>query len=307
METLYLTHAVCRLHEMGAWHPECPERLDAISDQLLASGVMPWLVERDAAPATDAQILRVHDPAYLARLASESPAEGYQPIDPDTLMNRHTLDATRLAAGAGVAAVDAVLGGEANTAFCAVRPPGHHALPDRAMGFCFLNNVAIAARHALEAHGLSRVAVIDFDVHHGNGTEAMLANDPRVLMCGIFQRGLFPDTGAPPAGENMLNVPVPAYAAGPQVRDIVTRDWLPRLDAFRPELVLISAGFDAHREDEMGQLGLVEADYAWITEQVLAVAERHAQGRVVSLLEGGYSLSALGRSVVAHVRVLAKL
>ncbi len=307
METLYLTHPACRLHEMGEWHPESPQRLDAISDQLLASGLLPLLAEHEAPAATDTQILRVHDSAYLQALRGSSPAQGYHPIDPDTLMNAHTLDAALHAAGAGVAAVDAVLGGKAVTAFCAVRPPGHHALADRAMGFCFLNNIAIAARHALEAHGLSRVAIVDFDVHHGNGTEAMLADDPRVLMCGLFQHPLFPNSGDPPLGPNMVNVPVPAYADGKAVRQLVTQQWLPRLHAHRPELLLISAGFDAHREDDMAQLGLVEADYAWMSERLVEVADQHAQGRVVSLLEGGYSLSALGRSVVAHVRALSKL
>lgn len=307
METLYLTHPACRLHEMGDWHPESPQRLDAISDQLLASGVMPLLAERDVPEATDTQILRVHDSAYLQGLRAQSPTDGYRPIDPDTLMNRHTLDAALRAAGAGVAAVDAVLSGEASTAFCSVRPPGHHALPDRAMGFCFFNNVAIAARHALDAHGLSRVAIVDFDVHHGNGTEAMFADDPRVLMCGLFQHPFFPGSGAEAMGANMVNVPVPAYSDGRAVRELVEQQWLPRLREHRPELVLVSAGFDAHREDDMAQLGLVEADYAWITTQLMAVAEQHARGRIVSLLEGGYNLSALGRSVVAHVRALAKL
>ncbi|MEI2417355.1 histone deacetylase family protein [Orrella sp. JC864] len=307
METLYLTHPACRLHEMGDWHPECPQRLDAISDQLLASGVMPLLDERQAPAATDTQILRVHDSAYLQDLRAQSPAQGYRPIDPDTLMNPHSLEAALHAAGAGVAAVDAVLGGQAATAFCAVRPPGHHALPDRAMGFCFFNNVAIAARHALDAHGLSRVAIVDFDVHHGNGTEAVFADEPRVLMCGLFQHPLFPNSGEPPLGPNMVNVPVPAYADGNAVRKLVQEQWLPRLHAHRPELLLVSAGFDAHREDDMAQLGLVEADYAWITGQLVELAGLYAQGRIVSLLEGGYNLSALGRSVVAHVRALSKL
>lgn len=307
METLYLTHPACRLHEMGDWHPESPQRLDAISDQLLASGVMPLLGEREAPQATDTQILRVHDSSYLQALRAQVPASGYRPIDPDTLMNAHTLEAALHAAGAGVAAVDAVLGGEAPTAFCAVRPPGHHALPGQAMGFCFLNNVAIAARHALDAHGLERVAIVDFDVHHGNGTEAMFAADPRVLMCGFFQHPLFPGCGAEPLGGNMLNVPLPAYAGGQPVRELVDRQWLPRLRAHRPQLILVSAGFDAHREDDMAQLGLVEADYAWMTERLMEVAGECAEGRVVSMLEGGYNLSALGRSVVAHVRALAKL
>lgn len=307
METMYLTHPSCRLHEMGGWHPECPERLDAISDQLLASGVMSYLDEREAPEATRADILRVHAEAYLDALQARQPASGYTPIDPDTLMNPHTYQAALHAAGAAVAAVDAVMRGEAPTAFCAVRPPGHHACRDRAMGFCFLNNVAIAAAHAMAAHGVQRLAIIDFDVHHGNGTEQAFAGDARVLMCSFFQHPFYPNSGTENPAANMLNVPVQAYTAGPAVRSIVQDQWLPRLEAHRPELVLISAGFDAHREDDMAQMGLVESDYAWITEQLVQVAERHAQGRVVSTLEGGYNLSALGRSVVAHIRALAKL
>ncbi|WP_198299062.1 histone deacetylase family protein [Bordetella genomosp. 13] len=307
METMYLTHPSCRLHEMGGWHPECPERLDAISDQLLASGVMSYLDEREAPEATRADILRVHAEAYLDALQARQPASGYTPIDPDTLMNPHTYQAALRAAGAAVAAVDAVMGGEVPTAFCAVRPPGHHACRARAMGFCFLNNVAIAAAHAMAVHGVQRLAIIDFDVHHGNGTEQAFAGDPRVLMCSFFQHPFYPNSGTENPAANMLNVPVQAYTAGPAVRSIVLDQWLPRLEAHRPELVLISAGFDAHREDDMAQMGLVESDYAWITEQLVQVAERHAQGRIVSTLEGGYNLSALGRSVVAHIRALAKL
>ncbi|MFY3150403.1 histone deacetylase family protein [Achromobacter xylosoxidans] len=307
METMYLTHPACRLHEMGSWHPESPQRLDAISDQLLASGLMPYLDDRQAPQASRHDVLRVHTVQYLDSLREHTPEHGYYPIDPDTLMNPHTYEAALYAAGAGVAAVDAVMGGEARTAFCAVRPPGHHACRSQAMGFCFLNNVAIAARHAMEFHGLSRVAIVDFDVHHGNGTEDVFAGDERVLMCSIFQHPFFPNSGTEQPAANMVNVPVAAYTAGAAVRTIVTDTWLPRLEAHRPELILISAGFDAHREDDMGRMGLVEADYAWITEQLVDVAERHCQGRIVSTLEGGYNLSALGRSVVAHIRALAKL
>ncbi|MGN6578511.1 MAG: histone deacetylase family protein [Bordetella sp.] len=308
METLYFTHPSCRLHEMGGWHPESPERLDAISDQLLASGMMSFLDARTAPEATREALLRVHDAQYLDSLSASVPPEGdYTPIDPDTLMNHHTLDAALHAAGAAVAAVDAVMAGQAETAFCSVRPPGHHAGRRRAMGFCFFNNVAVGAAHAMAAHGVQRLAIVDFDVHHGNGTEEIFAGDERVLMCSFFQHPLFPygETSHPAA--NMLNVPVPAYTSGPAVRAIVTEQWLPRLEAHRPELILVSAGFDAHREDDMGQMGLVESDYAWITERVVEVADRHAAGRVVSTLEGGYSLSALGRSVVAHIRALSKL
>ncbi|WP_028354220.1 histone deacetylase family protein [Bordetella petrii] len=307
METMYLTHPACRLHEMGGWHPESPQRLDAIADQLLSSGLMPFLVEHEAPAASREAILRVHTAGYLASLHARSPAEGYCAIDPDTMMNPHTYEAALHAAGAGIAAVDAVMAGQAANAFCAVRPPGHHARREQAMGFCFLNNVAIAAQHAIHAHGLRRVAIVDFDVHHGNGTEEAFAGDERVLMCSIFQHPFFPNSGTTRPAANMANVPVPAYTDGAEVRSVVRDVWLPRLQAHAPELILISAGFDAHREDDMGQLALVEADYAWITERMVEVADQHAQGRIVSLLEGGYNLSALGRSVVAHIRALAKL
>ncbi len=292
---------------MGDWHPESPQRLDAISDQLLASGLMSYLDDRQAPAAQLADILRVHDPDYVESLRARQPDSGYVALDSDTLMNSHTYEAALRAAGAGVSAVDMVMRGEAATAFCAVRPPGHHACRDKAMGFCFLNNVAIAAAHAMAQHGLQRVAIVDFDVHHGNGTEAIFAGDARVLMCSFFQHPFFPNSGADHPADNMLNVPVPAYTTGPAVRAIVRDQWLPRLEAHRPELILVSAGFDAHREDDMAQMGLVESDYAWMTEQLVEVAERHAQGRIVSTLEGGYNFSALGRSVVAHLRALAKL
>jgi acetoin utilization deacetylase AcuC-like enzyme len=308
METFYLTHPACRLHEMGSWHPESPERLDAISDQLLASGVMPFLDAREAPEVAREDILRVHASSYLDSLAARLPqGDDYTSIDPDTLMNRYTLEAALHAAGAVVAAVDAVMSGQAETAFCAVRPPGHHACRDHAMGFCFLNNVAIGAAHAMAVHGVSRLAIVDFDVHHGNGTEEAFAGDERVLMCSFFQHPLFPDSGTEHPAVNMLNVPVPAYTAGAAVRAIVTEQWLPRLESHRPELIMVSAGFDGHREDDMAQLGLVEADYAWITDRLVEVAGRHAKGRIVSTLEGGYNLSALGRSVAAHIRALAKL
>ncbi|MFU1915029.1 histone deacetylase family protein [Bordetella avium] len=307
METMYLTHPSCKLHEMGSWHPESPQRLDAISDQLLASGLMPYLGEREVPAATRQDILRVHSAYHLDRLRGLSPEHGYAEIDPDTLMNPHTLEAAYHAAGAGIAAVDALMAGEARTAFCAVRPPGHHAEHSRAMGFCFFNNIAIAASYAMQVHGLTRIAIVDFDVHHGNGTEQAFAGDERVLMCSFFQHPFFPNSGAEHAAANMVNVPMDAYTTGPKVREVVRQQWLPRLEAHAPQLILVSAGFDAHREDDMAQMGLVESDYAWITDQLVAVADRYAQGRIVSTLEGGYSLSALGRSVVAHIRSLSKL
>jgi acetoin utilization deacetylase AcuC-like enzyme len=220
-------------------------------------------------------------------------------------MNVHTWDAALRAAGAAIDATDAVMAGEIDNAFCAVRPPGHHACKDKAMGFCFFNNAAIAARYALERHGLKRVAIVDFDVHHGNGTEDIVAGDQSILMVSFFQHPFYPDGGARSNASNLVNVPVPAYTKGQQVRDLIEAHWLPRLDAYEPEMVFISAGFDAHRADDMGQMGLVEEDYAWITHRILEVARRHAKGRVVSCLEGGYNLDALAFSVESHIRVLA--
>ncbi|HEX7386709.1 MAG TPA: histone deacetylase family protein [Castellaniella sp.] len=304
METLYITHPLCRLHEMGAWHPESPQRLDAIADQLAASGLMDFLRLCEARPATQQDLLRVHTSDYLAFLRKHVPAQGYFPIDADTLMNPATLEAAQVAAGAGLTALDCVLSGQSLTAFCAIRPPGHHARPGQAMGFCFFNNIAVAARYALDHYGLERVAIVDFDVHHGNGTEEAFAHEERVLMCSFYQHPFFPGIREEHPGPNMINVPVDAYADGAVIHEVVQKHWMPALRRFRPEIILVSAGFDAHREDDMGSLRLVEADYAWITNQLVEVAAESAQGRIVSFLEGGYDLSALGRSAVAHVRAL---
>jgi acetoin utilization deacetylase AcuC-like enzyme len=315
-KTGYFTHPDCRRHEMGRGHPECPERLDAIEDRLLLTGVADALERREAPEASLADVELAHDRLHVAamrglgmELAEQIDAGGpaYAQIDPDTAMNPHTWKAALRAAGAALAATDAVMAGEVENAFCAVRPPGHHACRHHAMGFCFFNNVAIAARYALDRHGLSRVAVIDFDVHHGNGTEDILAGDERVLMVSFFQHPFYPFSGDAPHAANMLNLPVAAYTKGPAVRELVEAHWLPRLEAFKPEMVFISAGFDAHRDDDLGQLGLTEADYRWITERIKDVAKKHAGGRIVSALEGGYNLDALGRSVEAHVRALADL
>jgi acetoin utilization deacetylase AcuC-like enzyme len=307
MQTLYITHPACHLHDMGSWHPECPARLDAINDQLLASGIHALLPERQAGRATDADILRVHTPEHLNYLRSHAPDTGHCQIDPDTIMNPHTLEAIWYAAGSGITAVDALMTNEFRTAFCAVRPPGHHARRQQAMGFCFVNNLAVAAAYALEKYNLQRVAIIDFDVHHGNGTEDIFAGDSRVLMCSFYQQDIFPGMSHDPPAQNMVNLPVEAYTRGHDLRLLVSDIWIPRLLDFRPQFVFVSAGFDGHREDDMAQLGMVESDYEWITHQIVGLADETAHGRVVSFLEGGYNLSALGRSVVAHVRALAKL
>jgi len=309
MTTAYFTHPDCRGHDMGRGHPECPQRLDAIEDHLLATGLDVALDRRDAPFAEITDIELAHSAGYVTELydflAQIEESGEPRALDPDTAACAGTYKAVLRAAGAAVAATDAVIDGSAENAFCAVRPPGHHATRDQAMGFCFFNSVAIAARHAIDVRGLKRVAIVDFDVHHGNGTEDIIAGDERVLMVSIFQHPLYPYSGAVPKGTNMVNLPIPPYTKGGEVRSLIDANWIPALDAFRPEMLFISAGFDAHREDDLGQLGLVEADYEWITRQLKAVAERHAQGRIVSCLEGGYNLSALARSVAAHLRVLA--
>ncbi len=301
---------------MGPGHPECPERLGAIDDRLLISGVSDALDRREAPLAPLVDIELAHGRMFVAAirglndsLQEDIVAGGpaYCQIDPDTSMNASTWDALLRSAGAALAATDAVIAGELENAFCATRPPGHHACRDKAMGFCIFNNVAIAAKYALERHGLQRVAIVDFDVHHGNGTEDIVAGDERILMVSFYQHPFYPYGGSQSNAANLVNLPVPAYTRGPAVRELIDAHWIPRLEEHRPEMIFISAGFDAHREDDLGQMGLVEQDYAWITDRVKDVARRHAKGRIVSCLEGGYNLSALGRSVEAHIRVLADL
>lgn len=315
-KTGYFTHRDCWLHEMGPGHPECPARLDAIEDRLLITGVGDALDRREVPEASLADIELAHDTMHIAalqgltdRLEQELQAGGpeHKQLDTDTSINRHTFKAALRSAGAALAATDAVLAGELENAFCAVRPPGHHATRSQAMGFCFFNNVAIGVKYALERHLLKRVAVIDFDVHHGNGTEDILAGDERVLMCGIFQHPFYPFSGDKEPAANMINVPVPAYTKGMDIREIVEMMWIPRLEAFKPEMIFISAGFDAHRDDDMGQLGMTENDFAWITTRIKDVARRFSKGRIVSCLEGGYVMGPLARSVEAHLRVLADI
>ncbi len=326
MTTGLYTHPDCKLHEMGSWHPESPARLQAIEDQLIASRIDGLLDYRQAPAAGLDAIARVHTANAIALIRDNIPSSklktagdasssanidsDYYPLDGDTSLNAYSWQAALEAAGAAIAATDAVIAGELDNAFCAIRPPGHHARPTAPMGFCLFNNIAIAAMHALEVHGLQRVAIVDFDVHHGNGTEEAFSAEPRVLMVSFFQHPFYPYTGIRNSSRlynNAVNVPVPAYAKGDVVRQLVTERWLPALHAHRPEMIFISAGFDAHAEDDMGQMGLVEDDYAWITREVMEIAKQYANGRIVSCLEGGYNLSALGRSVVAHVKALAQL
>jgi len=308
MTTAWLSHASCLLHDMGDYHPECPDRLTAIEDRVARDPELMAVLRREDAPeATREQLERAHDPRLIDAIERASPASGLRQIDPDTAMNPYTLQAIRHAAGAVVRATDLVAGGEVDNAFCAVRPPGHHAEHARAMGFCIFNNVAVGALHALEAHGFDRVAVIDFDVHHGNGTEDVFRDDSRVMMVSTFQHPLYPYSGIDGRSERMVNVPLPAGADGRAFRAAVEDEWVPALQRFQPDMLYISAGFDAHRDDQLAALALVEADYDWVTARLMEVAGDVCAGRIVSVLEGGYSLPALSRSVVAHVRRLAGL
>lgn len=305
MYTAYISHSDCLKHDMGSQHPECPARLMAIEDQLIASGLMNFLQAYEAPLATFEQLARVHQPQYIEAIHAASPEEGIIYLDPDTAMNPFTLRAALRAAGAAVLATDLVLEQKVANAFCAVRPPGHHAESARPMGFCIFNNVAVGVAHALEHHGLSRVAIADFDVHHGNGTEEIFRDNPNVMLCSTFQHPFYPHRGADSGNDHIINVPLAAGTDGEAFRDAVTQFWLPALERFQPEMLFISAGFDAHWEDDMAQLKLDESDYAWVTQLIKEVADKHANGHIVSTLEGGYELHALGRSVAAHIKVLS--
>jgi len=310
MTTAYITHADCLRHEMGLGHPECPDRLSAINEQMRSSGTLEALRSLEAPLADLDDFKRVHRADYVEHIFASAPTEGYAQLDPDTAMNTHSLSAARRAAGAGLLAVDEVMAGRSASAFCAVRPCGHHATPLRSMGFCIFNNVAVAAAYALEEKGLDRVAIIDFDVHHGNGTEDIFSQPKwreRVLMASFFQHPFYPYSGTANPAPNMINVPLAAGSDGAAAKKAIESQWLPALERFKPQMIFISAGFDAHREDLLGGMALVEADYAWMTRELMALAARHSDARVVSMLEGGYNLSALGRSAVAHVRTLARL
>ncbi len=304
--TAYFSHPVCPRHDMGPGHPEQPARIAAIEDRLKAAGLYDFLLHCEAGPATDAQLAHAHDQLYLDELAAAAPKADQIliQVDPDTSMNRHSLDAAAHAAGAAVAAVDMVLGGQARSAFCNTRPPGHHAERRQAMGFCFYNHIAVAAYHALEVHALKRVAIVDFDVHYGNGTADIVAGDERILLCSSYQFPLYPLSGPAKEAPNFSNILLPPGADGAAFRSEVTARWLPDLQHFAPQLLLFSAGFDAHAEDPLAELRLVEDDYAWVTRQILQATVASAGLRAVSTLEGGYALSALGRSATAHIQAL---
>lgn len=307
MSTAYISHSECLKHDTGEGHPENARRLSAIEDQFVATGLFDVLRRFDAPEVTESQLLRVHTRTHLETIRSMAPESGYARLDPDTVISPDTLQAARRAAGAVVAAVDLVINGEMESAFCGVRPPGHHAESNRAMGFCLYNNIAVGAAHALQEHGLRKVAIVDFDVHHGNGTEDIFKEDDRVLFCSTFQHPFFPFTPLLESATNRVNVPLEATAGSVEFRAAVTDFWLPALEKFQPELVLVSAGFDAHRDDDMSQVSLTDADFRWVTEQIVRVAGNTASGRIVSVLEGGYELNSLARCVETHVRVLMGL
>jgi acetoin utilization deacetylase AcuC-like enzyme len=307
MITAYLTHPTCLKHDMGTGHPECPARIHAIEDQLIASGVWDFLSHHDTPRASKEELTRVHAIEYIEWVFSQSPHSGLIHLDGDTAMNPYSLDAALHAAGAGIKAVDLVMSGQVRNTFCNVRPPGHHAGRSSAAGFCIFNNVAVAAAHALEHHGLQRVAIADFDVHHGNGTEDIFHDHPRVMLCSTFRHPYYPYSGVGSGNDHIINVPLPAGCSGIEFRSAVSEHWLPALERFQPQFLIISAGFDAHREDSMGGLALKETDYFWVTETLKEIANRYAKGRIVSMLEGGYALHALGRSVLAHIKSLSNL
>lgn len=307
MHCAYITHPEFLKHDMGADHPECPARVHAIQDQLIASGLFDYLTHYEAPKATKEDLARVHTAEYIDMVFAKSPQTGLIDLDGDTSMNPFTLNAALHAVGAVIKGVDLVMSGTMETAFCNIRPPGHHAGRASASGFCIFNNVAAAAAYALEKHGLQRIAIADFDVHHGEGTEDIFRDDPRVMMCSTFQHPYYPFCGADSSSEHIINVPLAARSTGADFRAAVTDHWLPALERFQPQLILISAGFDAHWEDDMGGLALRENDYFWVTETLKEVAKHHANGRIVSALEGGYALHALGRSVMNHIKSLSEL
>ncbi len=303
MSTAFISHPACLRHEMGAGHPECPDRLRAIDDQLVAQRLFDLLDHHEAPAATRADLERVHSPAHVERVFAAAPEAGLVALDPDTRMGPATLEAALRAAGAVRHATDLVLSGQARNAFCSVRPPGHHAEREAAMGFCFFNNVAVGVAQALSA-GLARIAVLDFDVHHGNGTEDIFAAEPRVLLCSSYQESLYPFKARPSMRGRRVNTPLAPGSGGEALRTAVSSRWLPELDAFRPEMIFVSAGFDAHAADPLAALRFVDDDYVWITAEIAALAARWSDGRIVSTLEGGYDPGALGRCAALHVKGL---
>lgn len=308
MNTAFISHPSFFEHEMGEGHPECPQRLTAIQDTLVEQQIFDFLLQLDAEKA-DAELLKqVHSPEYIDWILQNGKVkDGYFDIDDETSMNPHTLTAALHAAGSGITAVDGIFNGRFNNAFCAVRPPGHHAEKKQAMGFSFFDNVVVAARYAKKQYKLKRIAIIDFDVHHGNGTEDIITGDKSILYCSSYQHPFFPHTVVDQKKANCVHCPLPAGTNSDDFRSTYSEKIFPAVRKFKPELILISAGFDGHVCDPMANWLLNEADYAWVTEGIMTLAEECCKGRIVSFLEGGYDIPALGRSVAGHVRLLANL
>jgi acetoin utilization deacetylase AcuC-like enzyme len=307
MTTAFISHPDTLLHMMDGGHPESPARITAIKDRLTADGILPKLKSYEAPVVEDRHLLRVHTEQYISHIKKVAPRAGLVRLDPDTAMGPMSLSAVLHASGGAVKATDLVMAKEVQNAFCCTRPPGHHAGRQHAAGFCIFNHVAVGVAHALAQHRLQRVAIIDFDVHHGDGTEDIFKNDSRVMLCSTFQHPFYPHKGADSRTERMINVPMPAGSGGKDFRKAFQGEFLPALERFKPQMVFVSAGFDAHSNDPLAQLKLEKADYVWITEFIKDIADRHAEGRVVSVLEGGYRLPDLAESATAHVATLAGL
>ena len=304
--TAFIYHTACLGHNMGEGHPESPNRLAAIKECLMKEGVFSHLQLVEAPAADEKDWLRVHDTQYVKALFDSAPSMGTNRLDSDTAMNSGTIPAIKYATGAVIQAVDMVMNDEILNAFCAIRPPGHHAGRNFPMGFCFINNVAVGVAYAMEKYHLSRVLIVDFDVHHGNGTEDIFKDDKRVMLLSLFQHPFFPYSGDEQIGTNpnIIGLPMPEGTGGLEFREAFLEQWLPKMNEFQPEMVFISAGFDAHSDDDMGSFTFTEADFAWITNQLKRWAKQNCNGRLISVLEGGYDVDPLSRSATAHIRTL---
>ena len=307
MSTAFISHPDCHDHDTGEDHPENAQRLSAIEDRLLSSRISDFIKYLDAPEVTRDQLLRAHTAGYLEMIDALMPRTGYARLDPDTVISPGSLQAAKRAAGSVILAVDRIMSGEIRNAFCSVRPPGHHAERSRALGFCIYNNIAVGVKHALEVYDLKRVAVVDFDVHQANGTENILLPDDRLLYCSIFQHPFFPYTPLPENSEKVISIPLAASASSAEFRAAVTDHWLPAMERFKPEMIFVSAGFDAHQDDDMSYVRLTDADFRWVIQEIVRIADISASGRVVSALEGGYEIHSLARCVEAHMRVLMGL
>jgi acetoin utilization deacetylase AcuC-like enzyme len=306
--TAFISHPACMLHDMGADHPESANRIDAIQSALIEQGLADFIHKVPSQKVPREILEQTHSPKHVNSIEMHSPPEGhYYAIDPDTHMNSHSLEASLYAAGSGIVAIDGIFSKTFNNAFCGVRPPGHHAEKNSAMGFCLFNNVAIAATYAKQKYQLKRIAIVDFDVHHGNGTEDIVTDDPAILFCSSYQYPFYPFSIPEKAVQNCLHYPMPAGTGSMDFRQCYADRVFPILHKFKPQLILISAGFDGHCSDPLAQWNLVDEDYSWVTKELVAIAKRYCDGKIVSFLEGGYDLSALSSGATAHIRELMQL